>query len=163
MVTRITSPLFRDFVTLRDAVDRLFEESFVDPTRFLSMGVGSRTMPLEVYETPDQVIVKALVPGVSPDDLDVSVQDGVLTIKAKTETPQASDDWNWHVREIGYGEYTRSVRLPTRVDVDKADARFENGILTLTLPKAAESRPARISIKPAAQIAAGKQASSAHA
>ncbi|HEX7345921.1 MAG TPA: Hsp20/alpha crystallin family protein [Candidatus Limnocylindrales bacterium] len=163
MVTRIASPLFRDFVTLRDAVDRLFEESFVDPTRFLSVGVGSRTMPLEIYETPDEVTVKALVPGVSPDDLDVTVHDGVLTMKAKTETPQASDDWDWHLREIGYGEFSRSVSLPTKVDVDKADARFENGILTLTLPKAAESRPARISIQPAAQITAGAQDQTAHA
>ena len=163
MVTRLASPLFRDFVTLRDAVDRLFEESFVDPARFLSIGVGSRTMPLEIYETPDAVTVKALVPGVSPSDLDVTFQDGVLTIKAKTETPQASDDWNWHLREIGYGEYSRSVSLPTKIDVDKADSRFENGILTLTLPKAAESRPTRISIQPAAQITAGTQAPSAQA
>jgi HSP20 family protein len=157
MVTRL-SPLFRDFVTLRDAVDRLFEESFVDPGRFLSIGAGSRSMPLEIYETPDAVTVKALVPGVAPSDLDVTFQDGLLTIKAKTETPQANDDWTWHLREIGYGEYSRSVSLPAKLDVDKADTRFENGILTLTLPKTAESRPTRISIQPAAQITAGSQA-----
>jgi HSP20 family protein len=158
MVTRLGSPMFRDFVNLRDAVDRLFEESFVDPGRLLSIGAGSRTMPLEIYETPDVVTVKALVPGVSPSDLEVTVQDGVLTIRAKTETPQASDDWNWHLREIGYGEYSRSVNLPAKLDVDKADSRIENGILTLTLPKSAESRPTRISIQPAVQITAGTQA-----
>ena len=147
MVTRLASPWFRDFMTLRDAVDRLFEESFVDPARFLSNGLGSRTMPMEIYETPDAVTVKALVPGVSPADLDVSVQDGVLTIKAKTETPHASDDWNWHLREIGYGEYSRSVSLPTKIDVDQADSRFENGILTITLPKADEVKPRTINIK----------------
>jgi HSP20 family protein len=161
MVTRLPSPIFRDFVTLRDAVDRLFEESFVDPVRLLSIGAGSRTMPLEIYETPDAVTVKALVPGVSPSDLDVTFQEGVLTIKAKTETPQASDDWNWHLREIGYGEYSRSVTLPTKVDIDKVDSRFENGILTLTMPKTAESRPTRISINPAAQITAGSRATTA--
>ncbi|HEX5013075.1 MAG TPA: Hsp20/alpha crystallin family protein [Candidatus Limnocylindrales bacterium] len=163
MVTRLASPLFRDFVTLRDAVDRLFEESFVDPARFISNGLGSRTMPMEIYETPDAVIVKALVPGVSPSDLDATVQDGVLTIKAKTETPQANDDWNWHLREIGYGEFSRSVSLPAKVDVDQANSQFENGILTLTLPKALESRPTRISIQPAAQIEAGAPAESAKA
>jgi HSP20 family protein len=163
MVTRLPSPIFRDFVTLRDAVDRLFEESFVDPVRLLSIGAGSRTMPLEIHETPDAVTVKALVPGVSPSDLDVTFQEGVLTIKARTETPQASDDWNWHLREIGYGEYSRSVSLPTKVDVDKVDSRVENGILTLTMPKAAESRPTRISINPAAQITAGSQATTVQA
>ena len=155
MVTRLASPWFRDFVTLRDAVDRLFEESFVDPARVLTIGGGTRAMPMEIYETPENVTVKALVPGVAPDDLDVTVQDGMLTIKAKSETPQASDDWAWHAREIGYGEYSRSVSLPTKVDIDQAESRLENGILTLTLPKAAESRPARIEIKPAAKLTAG--------
>jgi HSP20 family protein len=157
MVVRIASPVFQDFVTLRDAMDRLFQESFVDPARLLSVGGSSRTMPLEVHETPETVVVKALLPGVSPDDLDVVCEDGVLTLRAKTETPQANDDWTWHLREIGYGEFTRSIRLPARIDVEKADARFENGILTLTLPKAADAKPARISVAPAAQIDAGSQ------
>jgi HSP20 family protein len=157
MVVRTVSPLFQDFVTLRDAMDRLFQESFVDPARLLSAGGASRTMPLEVYETPETVVVKALLPGVSPSDLDVSCQDGVLMLKAKTETPQANDDWAWYLREIGYGEFTRSIRLPIKVDVDKAEAHFENGILTLTLPKAAEAKPTRIAVTPAAQIGAGSQ------
>jgi HSP20 family protein len=155
MVVRTLTPRFQDFVTLRDAMDRLFQESFVDPARLLSAGGASRAMPLEVYETPDMVVVKALVPGVSPEDLEVSCEDGTLTLKARTEAPQAHDDWTWHLREIGYGEFSRSIRLPAKVDVDAADANFENGILTLTLPKAAEAKPTRIPVTAAARLGAG--------
>jgi HSP20 family protein len=155
MVVRTLTPRFQDFVTLRDAMDRLFQESFVDPARLLSADGASRTMPLEVYETPDVVVVKALVPGVSPSGLEVTCQDGMLTLRATTEAPQAHDDWTWYLREIGYGEFRRSIRLPAKVDVDAADASFQNGILTLTLPKAAEAKPTRIPVTAAARLGAG--------
>lgn len=152
MANRTVSPVFQDFVTLRDAMDRLFAESFVDPAHLLSVGGTARTMPLEVYETPDSLVVKALVPGIAPDSLDVQFNQGVLTIHAKTEPPQAHDDWTWFIREIGYGEYTRSLSLPTQIDVDGVQTGFENGILTLTFPKAEAARPRQIKVTPAKQI-----------
>jgi HSP20 family protein len=152
MAVRVISPFRQDFLTLRDAMDRLVQESFVDPARLLSVGGASRTMPLEIYETPDAIVVKALLPGVSPADLEVTSQEGVLTLRAKTESPQASDNWTWYLREIGYGEFSRSVRLPTEIDADQSEAHFENGVLSLTLPKVAKAEPRRIEIKPVAQI-----------
>lgn len=155
------NPFLRDFVTLREAVDRLFDESFVSPTRALSWsGTGNRPMPLEIYETPDDIVVRALTPGVTPDQLDVQYQQGVLTLRASTETPSAHDDWTWHVREFGYGEMIRTVTLPKEIDVDRANATFEHGVLTLRLPKAEQAKPRQIEISGAgyksAEIGSGE-------
>ncbi len=152
--------MFNDFVTLRDAMDRLFEQSFVDPARLLSAAGSGMAMPLEVYETPDDVVVKALVPGISPESLDIAYQQGTLTLKAKTEAPQAEKGWTWYVREIGYGEVTRSISLPVEIDVDRVGTAFANGVLTLHLPKAEAARPKQIKVggsDEARQIGAGVQ------
>ncbi len=141
------NPFLRDFVSLRDAVDRLFEESYVNPDRlFSSAGTGSRTMPLEIYETPDQIVVRSLLPGVMPDELEVQYHDNVLTLRARTVAPEARDDRTWHVREFGYGETIRSISMPRQVDADKAQATFHNGILTLVLPKAEGAKPRTIKV-----------------
>ncbi len=146
----------RDFVSLRDAVDRLLAESFVNPDRIFSWATGaSRAMPLEIYETPEDVVVRALLPGVSAEDLDVNYQQGMLTLRAKTEAPAAHDDWTWHAREFGYGETTRTVALPREVDADRSEATLQDGLLTLRLPKAEAARPKLIRITPRAAIGAG--------
>jgi HSP20 family protein len=147
MATQRWNPFLRDFVSLRDAVDRLFEESFVHPDRlFSAAAAASRQMPLEIYETPEELVVRALIPGVPRDQLDVQYQDGTLTLRAKTQPPAAHDDWTWHVREYGYGETVRTMTLPKQIDADSAEATFTDGVLTLTLPKAASARPRSIRI-----------------
>jgi HSP20 family protein len=141
------NPFLRDFVSLRDAVDRLFEESFVSPERLMSWrGTGTRPMPLEIYETPDDIVVRALTPGVAPDQLDVQYQQGTLTLRARTEIPSAHDDWTWHLREFGYGEMVRTISLPREINAEAAEASFEHGVLTLRLPKADEAKPRQIPI-----------------
>jgi HSP20 family protein len=147
----------RDFVSLRDAVDRLFEESFVSPERLFSwaFGTGGRAMPLEIYETPDELVIRALMPGVTPENLEVQYQQGVLALRGRTEAPPAHDDWTWHLREFGHGEMTRTVTLPREIDPDQAQATFENGILTLRLPKREEAKPKTIRVVPAVQIGSG--------
>ena len=156
MTIQRSNPFLRDFVSLRDAVDRLFEESVVSPDRLFSWsGVGTRAMPLEIYETPDELVVRALTPGVKPDALDVQYHQGVLTLRARTETPQAHDDWTWHVREFGYGEMVRTISLPRQIDAEKANATFEHGILTLRLPKAEGAKPRQIPVTGAAQLSSG--------
>ncbi len=146
MAIRSLTPMLSDFVTLRDAMDRLFEQSVVDPARLLSGTATGVGMPLEVYETGDDVVVKALVPGISPESLDVTYNQGVLTLHAKSEAPEAEKGWTWYVREIGYGEMTRSISLPVQIDVDHVETTFENGILTLRLPKAEAARPRQIKV-----------------
>lgn len=136
---------FREMISLREAMDRLFEESFIWPSRLI--GTSGRTMfPLDVRERDDNYEIRAELPGVRPEDLDITVQGGMLTIRAQTRQEEERPGENWILRERRTGIYERSITLPTSVDVDQAQARFEHGVLHLTLPKAAEARPKRIPI-----------------
>jgi HSP20 family protein len=148
----------RDFMTLRDAVDRLFDDSFVNPGNWYSVAGsgGSRYLPIDVYETPDELVVRAYVPGVSPDELEVNYQQGVLSLRATTEAPETQDGWRWYLHEIPSGEVTRQISLPREIDVDQAKANFENGVLTLTMPKSAGSKPKKISIGTGARTGNGQ-------
>jgi len=147
----------RDFMTLRDAVYRLFDDNFVNPGSWYSLtGSGGRYLPIDVYETKDEIVVRAHVPGVSPDELEVNCQQGVLTLRATTKQPEGQEGARWYVRELGGGEVTRQITLPRDIDVDQATANFENGVLTLTLPKSASAKPRRIT------IGNGKQSESQH-
>ena len=147
----------REFMTLRDAMDRLFEDSFVTPGRWFNItanngnGNGSGYLPLDIYETPDELVLRAYVPGVTPDNLDVNYQQGVLTLRAKTVAPDVDENVRWYVHELGAGEVIRQVSLPRDVDVDHAQAAFEHGVLTLHLPKTAEAKPKQIKIGTSAQ------------
>ena len=136
----------RDFMTLRDAVDRLFDDRFSSPGSWYSLSGSPRYLPMDVYETPDEIVVRAQVPGVTRDNLEVNYQQGVLTLRATMTAPEGEDSWRWYVREIGSGEITRQVTLPREVDIDRANASFQDGVLTLTLPKSADAKPRRISI-----------------
>jgi HSP20 family protein len=137
----------REAMTLRDAMDRLFQDSFVNPGSWYSIaGNGSRYLPIDLYETPDAFVLRAYVPGVTPDGLEVSYQQGVLTLRATTQAPEVQEGWRWYAHELGAGEVTRQITLPREIDVDHAQAGFENGVLTLTLPKSADAKPRRIEI-----------------
>jgi len=138
---------FRDLITLREAMDRLFEESFVRPFESWLSPSGEGTLAVDMYETPEEVVVKASLPGVNPEDVDVSVVGDVLTIKAESKAEEEAKDANYIYRERRYGVFSRSLRLPTNVQSDKATAEYANGVLTLTLPKAEEVKPKRIKIK----------------
>ena len=146
----------RDFMSLRDAMDRLFEESFVSPGSWSNViGSGSRYLPLEIYETPDDVVVRAHVPGVTPDALDVQYHQGMLSLRARVTTPELPEEARWHLREITAGEFFRQVTLPRPIDVDQATTTFDNGVLTLTLPKTPDAKPKQIKIGSHEQISAG--------
>jgi HSP20 family protein len=132
-------------------MDRVFEDFM--PTRVWRTAgdVAELTFPVDVYETGDNVVVRAVLPGVKPEDVDISVTEGVLHIKGSTQYEQKEENENWYRREIRYGAFARSIPLPTRVNHEMANAEFENGILTITLPKAEEVRPKQIPIKGAQQ------------
>ena len=118
-----------------------------------------RSLPLEVYETPEQFVVRAFTPGVTPDNLTVEFDGGVLTIRAKMDVPELKEGWKTYLAEFPYGEYVRQIRLPRKVDTEGVHSTFENGVLTLALPKAAEARPHRIEIQTPAQISSGQSQS----
>ena len=137
----------RDMVSLREAMDRLFEESFVRPRTWLAPTEGVAALALDVFESDDDVTVKASIPGLKPEDIDISITGDVLTIKGETTEEKEEKQGNYHLRERRYGAFQRSTSLPTLVNADKAAAEFENGVLTLTLPKVEEVKPKSIQIK----------------
>ena len=137
---------FGEMLSLRDAMSQLFEESFVNPARMGSSNAFS--MPLDVSETQDEYVVDAVVPGLKPEDLDITIQDNVLTIRGETRKEQKTGDKqsNYHVMERRYGRFSRSVSLPTAVKSDAVRATLEHGILHLEIPKAEEVKPRKITV-----------------
>lgn len=135
----------RDMMTLRQAMDRLFEDSFVQPAGFAVSGASGVAM--DVFETDSEVVIKAELPGVKPDEVDVSIAEDVVTVKGEHKEEKEEKEANYFRKELRYGSFSRSVRLPASVNSGKAEAVFENGVLTLTLPKAEEVKPRKINVK----------------
>ena len=135
------------FTDLRTTMDRLFDEGFSRPWRFLPGEYeGSAGFPIEVSETENELEVKASMAGTRPEDVEISVVNDVLTIKAEHKETAEDKKRQFYRREIRYGATHRSLSLPVSVDADKAEARFENGMLHLRLPKAEALRPKQIKI-----------------
>ncbi len=135
---------FGNVLSLREAMDRLFEDSFVAP--FGRLMQTTSIIPVDVYETEDAFVVNAFMPGLTPDDLDITVQQQVVTIHGE---PKA-DDLNGLrplVQERPTGQFTRTFSLPVPVDANRVGAEFRNGVLHLTLPKLEAARPHKIEIK----------------
>lgn len=134
-----------DVISLRDMMDRLFEDSFVRP-RTGMMPLSGSEMALDVYETKDDVVVKAALPGVKPEDVDITITGDTLNIKGEMKEETESNDQEFIRRERRYGTFARSVTLPSGLQTDKADAKFDNGVLTLKLPKSDKVKPRSIKI-----------------
>jgi len=138
---------FRDFVSLREAMDRLFEESFVRPRTGWLAPLGAGALAVDMYETDQDVVVKSSVPGGKSEDLDITIIGDTLTIKGKTKAEEKVEKANYVRQERRYGVFCRSLTLPTTIVAENAKAQFENGVLTLTLPKAEEVKPKIIKVK----------------
>ncbi len=137
----------RDFMTLREATDKLFEESFVGPRRREWLTPTETTLALDVHETEGSTVVKTSVPGVKPEDIDITISGNTLTISGETKEEEEVKEENYIRRERRNGSFSRSVMLPEGLESDKAEATFEDGVLTLTIPKAPEAKPKVIKIK----------------
>ena len=138
---------FRDLISLREAMDRLFEESFVRPRAGWLAPLGAETLAVDMYETDEDVIVKTAVPGVKAEDIDITITGDTLTIKGASKAEEKIEKANYIRQERRYGSFSRSVTLPTTIVAEQAKAEFENGMLTLTLPKAEEVKPKAIKVK----------------
>lgn len=135
-------------VSLRHAMDRLFEDSFVRPRGWLARSArGDGALAVDMFETDDAIVVSSAVPGIDPEDIDISVTGDLLTIRGETSAEEEINEDNYICRERRYGSFSRSLRLPLAVVADKAEAEFENGVLRLTLPKAEEVKPKSIEVK----------------
>ncbi len=149
-------PFGQDFVVLRDAMNQLLEDSFVPArgSRGSSGGNGTtvRPLPLDVYATQNEAVIIAAVPGMSPQNLDVTIDQNVVTLSGTVPTAAESEQGKgatWYLHELWHGQFRRSVTLPFEVDAGQADATFENGIVRIVLPKAERAKPHKIAIKAA--------------
>lgn len=142
---------FGEPLLLRDAVQRLFEESFVRP--FSADGDGANhhsaqtgTLAVDLDGTPDHFVVRTMLPGVKPEDVDITCHESTVTIRATVPPIEHEKDVTPLVRELGVGAFARTIRLPDPIDTDKVKTSFVDGILTLTLPKAEWSKPRKIAV-----------------
>ena len=137
---------FREMMSLRNAMDRLFEEGFVRPTR-LWPELERGELPLDMYQTANDLVIKAALPGVKPEEVDISITGDTLTIKGEHKVEQETKQENYFYKEHRYGTLSRSIIIPVQVKSEKAEAVFENSVLTLTLPKAEAVKPKQIKVK----------------
>ena len=145
---------YHEMMALRHAVDQ-----YVDP----SMNpLDSTTLPLawgmalDVVENEDAYLVKANIPGIDPKDIEITFTDNVLTIKGELKSEEEVKENRYHMRERRYGAFSRSISFGDHVNGDKITASYENGVLTLSLLKAEESKPKRIEIKPNGKVIEAK-------
>ena len=132
MVLRRWDP-FQDFRRMRDNRDRLWRGVYPAPAGSLER--ESWVIPLDVIQEGDNILVQASMPGVNPEDIDVTVEENVLTIKGKTQAEQVRQAGDYLIKERRTGSFQRSVRLPDTADTDKADSRYEQGVLTVSFPR----------------------------
>lgn len=136
-----------EMVSLRQAMDRLFEDSFVSPLSWRTISGGESITPaIDVHETADDVVVTAALPGVKPEDVDITMTGQSLTLKGELKADETIDRDQYLYRERRYGTFTRSLQLPVRVQGEGAEATFSDGVLTLRIPKAEEVKPRQIRI-----------------
>jgi HSP20 family protein len=147
-IVRRPSP-FGELMSLRSAMDRLFEDSFVRRPLGPLFDSAATSLPLDVTRTADALVVEAALPGIKPDDVEITVEDGTLSIRGEFRDERQEGEGETLVSEIRRGSVSRSIALPTGLEPDKATATFEHGVLTLRIPKAESVKPRQIRISPA--------------
>lgn len=136
---------FQDMLTLREAMSQLLEESVV-PTPGNTRSTQGFVPALDLSETPEAFIVEAAVPGITSDDLNITVENNVLLISGEMREEEERKERNYHRVERRFGSFQRSVALPNTVKADQISAKLENGLLHLEIPKAEEVKPRRITV-----------------
>jgi HSP20 family protein len=140
---------FREITRLRREMDRLWEDYFGSGRRGLQPLQAEFAPAVDVKETADAVVVKAEVPGMDAKDINISVMGDVLTIKGEKKSEREEKEENYHLVERTYGSFSRSMVLPAAMDLDKIEAKYDKGVLTVTCPKKEGVKPKAIEIKPA--------------
>jgi HSP20 family protein len=136
-----------EMVSLRSAMDRLFEDSFIYPVARANGGMSDGLTPaLDVHETADEIVVTASLPGMKSDDLDITMTGQTLTLKGELKADEQVSRDQYLYRERRFGSFSRTLQLPVRVQGDRAQASFTDGVLTLSIPKAEEVKPRQIRI-----------------
>jgi HSP20 family protein len=146
MMTLMRYDPFREALRLRGAMEQLFAQSFVRPNGGIR-GMAAMGVWMDVFETEQGYQVKVLLPGVKPEDIELSVQQNTLTIKGQFQPSVKPDQRvNWLVQEIGAGSFERSITFPKPIEADKIETSYEHGVLSISVPVSEASRPKKISI-----------------
>jgi HSP20 family protein len=138
---------YRELATMRQMMDRLLDDDFFKPLSMWDRNGQTNSLALDVAENEDAYVVRASLPGVSPEDVEVTLTDNVLSIRGESKEDKDIKQENYHLRERSFGSFARSVTLPNPVNADQIEAVNENGVLTLTLPKAESAKPRKIEVK----------------
>lgn len=137
---------FTDLVSLRDTMERLFDERLFRPT-WLGNGEREAAPALDLYTTPEAIVAKVALPGVKPEDVDVTIGDDLVTISGSFKEEKETTEAGYVHKELSHGSFSRSFSIPTAIKGEAVTASFKDGLLTLTLPKAEEVKPKHIKVE----------------
>jgi len=145
---------FRDITSLRDEMNRLFSRTIGEG----SSSGAAWTPPVDIFDTSEAIVLRAELPGLSPDDIDIEIDDNVLTLKGERRFEETVEDGRYYRLERAYGHFQRSVTLPQGVKADQITADFDQGVLTVRVPKAEEVKPRKIAVAAAGSAPSGTAA-----
>ena len=137
---------FRDLMTLREKMNRLFEDAFAARGEEKELVSGTWTPSVDIYETENSLILTAEVPGLDEKDVEIKIEDNTLTLQGERKFEKETKEENYHRIERSYGSFYRSFTLPNYIDHDKITAEHESGILKITMPKKPELKPRKVKI-----------------
>jgi len=126
------------------AIEDMFDRLFGSPIR--QTGTPAGTLPLDVFERDGKLMLRASVPGIDPKDLEIQIENNVLTIRGETQKEEESNEDKVYRREVSYGSFSRSVRLPEGLNLEAVEAEFKNGLVTISLPRLPEEKPKTVKI-----------------
>lgn len=142
---------FRDMVTLREKMNRMFEDVFSGRTEDRELQAGTWAPSVDIFETENELVLTAEIPGIDEKDVEIKVEDNTLSIKGERKFEKETKEENFHRIERSYGSFYRAFTLPSSVDPERIQAEQENGVLKISMPKRQELKPRTVKIlKPAA-------------
>lgn len=137
---------FRDLVTLREKMNRLFEETFTGRGEKKDLVSGTWSPSVDIYETENAMVLTAEVPGMKEDEIEIKIEDNTLILQGERKFEKETKEENYHRIERSYGSFYRSFTLPNSIDQDKIQAVHENGVLKITMPKRPELKPKKVKV-----------------
>lgn len=138
---------WNELVSLRERMNRVFDDSLFRPDRREDpLAMGTWSPAVDMFEKDDNVVIKAELPGLDKNDISLDLQNGVLTLKGERKYENEVKEENYYRREMSCGKFIRSFSLPGDVDADKIKAEFQNGLLTVEVPKPEEHKPKQIPV-----------------
>jgi HSP20 family protein len=137
---------FRDVLASQREFDRLFREAFSPAINEGELSTRTWAPPVDIYENGDNLVLKAELPGINPDEVEIRVENNTLYLKGERKFEKEVKEQNYHRIERSYGTFTRTFSLPNSIDADKVAANFKDGVLVLTMPKKEEAKPKTIKV-----------------